>query len=47
MITSGVNPGFLTDETINLSGGAGGLAQGVAQLAFSKYRRKIWKGCIF
>ena len=26
-VTKGVNPGFLTDETINLSGGAGGLTQ--------------------
>ena len=30
-VTKGVNPGFLTDETINLSGGAGGLAQGVEE----------------
>ena len=30
-ITKGVNPGFLTDETINLSGGDGGLSQGVAE----------------
>ena len=30
-VTKGVNPGFLTDETINLSGGDGGLSQGVAE----------------
>ena len=30
-ITSGVNPGFLKDETINLSGGAGALAKGVEE----------------
>ena len=30
-VTKGVNPGFLTDETINLSGGAGGLAKGVEE----------------
>ena len=30
-ITSGVNPGFLKDETINLSGGEGGLARGVEE----------------
>ena len=30
-VTKGVNPGFLTDETINLSGGAGGLSKGVEE----------------
>ena len=30
-VTKGVNPGFLTDNTINLSGGDGALSQGVAE----------------
>ena len=45
-ITSGVNPGFLTDETINLSGGAGGLAQGVEE-GFQNTEGKYGKDVFF
>jgi len=43
---NGVNPGFLTDETINLSGGAGGLARGVEE-DFQNTEKRYGKDVFF
>ena len=45
-ITSGVNPGFLKDETINLSGGAGPLAKGVEE-DFQNSEKRYGKDVFF
>ena len=45
-ITSGVNPGFLKDETINLSGGAGPIAKGVEE-DFQNSEKRYGKDVFF
>ena len=43
---NGVNPGFLSDETINLSGGSGALSQGVEE-DFQNTEKKYGKDVFF